>query len=173
MIRVLTYGTFDLLHHGHVRLLKRAAELGDYLMVAVSTDKFNAGKGKASYHDYATRAEIVRAIRYVDEVIPEHSWEQKVEDILDNEIDIVVMGADWADSDKFDYLRAYCQLVFLPRTEGISTTEIKENLMAAGEDVEEKEVSDEPAPGFDRGSIPTSVTNKDVDELSAAIGGGE
>jgi glycerol-3-phosphate cytidylyltransferase len=132
MTRVLTYGTFDLLHHGHIRILKRAKALGDYLVVAVSTDEFNAGKGKTSYHDYATRAEIVEAVRYVDEVIPERAWEQKIEDILDNKIDIVAMGDDWADSDKFDYLKPYCELVFLPRTEGVSTTEIKENLKAEG-----------------------------------------
>ncbi|MDR1774997.1 MAG: glycerol-3-phosphate cytidylyltransferase [Actinomycetes bacterium] len=132
MKRVLTYGTFDLLHHGHIRILRRAREMGDYLVVAVSTDEFNAGKGKKSYMDYATRAEIVAAIRYVDKVIPERSWEQKVEDIVDNDIDIVVMGDDWADSDRFDYLRDYCELVFLPRTEGVSTTEIKEDLRREG-----------------------------------------
>jgi glycerol-3-phosphate cytidylyltransferase len=128
MKRVLTYGTFDLLHHGHIRILQRAKALGDFLVVAVSTDEFNAGKGKKAYHDYETRKEIVEAIRYVDLVIPEYSWDQKVDDIKKYEIDIVAMGDDWADSDKFDYLREYCELVFLPRTEGISTTGIKEEL---------------------------------------------
>lgn len=128
MTRILTYGTFDLLHHGHIRLLQRAKALGDFLVVAVSTDEFNAGKGKESFHDYETRREIVEAIRYVDLVIPEISWDQKADDVRNYEIDIVVMGDDWADSDRFDYLREYCELVFLPRTEGISTTGIKEDL---------------------------------------------
>lgn len=128
MRRVLTYGTFDLFHHGHVRLLKRAKALGDYLVVAVSTDEFNAGKGKTSFHDYETRKEVVEAIRYVDLVIPEKSWEQKLDDVRRFEIDVVAMGDDWADSDKFDYLKEHCELVFLSRTEGISTTDIKEDL---------------------------------------------
>ena len=130
--RVLTYGTFDLLHHGHIRLLKRARDLGDYLVVAISTDEFNAGKGKKAYHDYATRKEIVEAIRYVDLVIPERSWDQKIEDIEDYAIDIVAMGDDWADSDRFDYLKEHCDLVFLPRTEGISTSEMKLHLRGNG-----------------------------------------
>jgi glycerol-3-phosphate cytidylyltransferase len=128
MRRVLTYGTFDLLHHGHIRLLQRAKALGDYLVVAVSTDEFNAGKGKTAYHDYALRKEILEAIRYVDLVIPEDSWEQKVDDVKRYAIDVVVMGDDWADSDRFDFLKEYCELVFLPRTEGVSTTDIRENL---------------------------------------------
>ncbi len=128
MKRVLTYGTFDLLHHGHIRILQRAKSLGDFLVVAVSTDEFNAGKGKEAFHDYETRKEIVEAIRYVDLVIPEKSWDQKVDDVKKYDIDIVVMGDDWADSDRFDYLKDYCDLVFLPRTEGISTTGIKEDL---------------------------------------------
>lgn len=128
MKRVLTYGTFDLVHHGHIRLLQRAKALGDYLVVAVSSDEFNASKGKRAYHDYALRKEIVESIRYVDLVIPETSWDQKVEDVKRYEIDVVVMGDDWADSDRFDYLKDYCELVFLPRTEGVSTTDIKEDL---------------------------------------------
>jgi glycerol-3-phosphate cytidylyltransferase len=128
MTRVLTYGTFDLLHHGHIRLLRRARALGDELVVALSTDEFNAGKGKASYHTYETRKEILEALVYVDLVIPEDSWEQKVDDIVKHDIDVVVMGDDWSGSDRFEYLRQYCELVFLPRTEGISTSEIKEDL---------------------------------------------
>jgi len=128
MKRVLTYGTFDLLHHGHIRLLRRARDLGDYLVVAVSTDEFNAGKGKESFHDYELRKEILESVRYVDLVIPERNWEQKIDDVKRYEIDIVVMGDDWADSDKFDYLKDHCELVFLPRTDGISTTAIKEDL---------------------------------------------
>ena len=125
MKRVLTYGTFDLLHYGHIELLRRAKALGDYLVVAVSTDEFNAGKGKKSYHDYETRKKMLEAVRYVDLVIPEETWEQKLDDVRDYKIDVVVMGSDWADSDRFDYLKDYCELVFLPRTEGISTTKIK------------------------------------------------
>lgn len=128
MKRILTYGTFDLLHYGHIRLLKRARELGDYLIVSLSTDEFNAIKGKKSYHDYETRKKMLEAIRYVDLVIPEENWEQKVQDIKDYKVDVVVMGDDWADSDKFDYLKEYCELTFLPRTEGISTTKIKSDL---------------------------------------------
>jgi glycerol-3-phosphate cytidylyltransferase len=128
MKRVLTYGTFDLLHHGHIRILRRARDLGDYLVVAVSTDEFNAGKGKKAFHDYELRKEVVESIRYVDLVIPENSWEQKLDDIKRYEIDIVVMGDDWAKSDKFDYLKEHCELVFLERTDGISTTEIKADL---------------------------------------------
>lgn len=130
MKRVLTYGTFDLLHHGHIRLLKRAKALGDYLVVAVSTDEFNAGKGKTSYHDYALRKEILESVRYVDLVIPETTWEQKLDDVKAYAIDVVVMGDDWADSDRFDYLKDHCELVFLPRTEGVSTSDIKGDLGA-------------------------------------------
>lgn len=125
MTRVLTYGTYDLLHYGHIRLLKRAKALGDFLVVAVSTDEFNALKGKAAYHDYETRKEIMEAIRYVDLVIPEHSWDQKIDDVRRYDIDVVVMGDDWATSDKFDYLRDHCELVFLPRTPDVSTTDMK------------------------------------------------
>ena len=128
MKRILTYGTFDLLHYGHIRILKRAKELGDYLVVALSTDEFNAIKGKTAYHNYETRKKMLQAIRYVDLVIPENNWEQKVQDIKDYKIDVVVMGSDWADSDKFDYLKEYCDVVFLERTPGVSTTQIKNDL---------------------------------------------
>lgn len=128
MKRILTYGTFDLLHYGHIRLLKRAKELGDYLIVALSTDEFNATKGKKAYHNYETRKKMLEAIRYVDLVIPEENWEQKISDVKDYKIDVTVMGGDWAGSDKFDYLKEYCELVFLDRTEGISTSKIKGDL---------------------------------------------
>lgn len=128
MKRVLTYGTFDLLHYGHIRLLKRAKELGDYLIVALSTDEFNKIKGKKAYHNYETRKKMLEALRYVDLVIPEKNWEQKIEDVKDYKVDVVVMGSDWAGSDKFDYLKEYCELVYLDRTEGISTTKIKRDL---------------------------------------------
>lgn len=128
MKRILTYGTFDLLHYGHIRILKRAKELGDYLVVALSTDEFNATKGKKAYHSYETRKKMLEAIRYVDLVIPENNWEQKIQDIKDYKIDIVVMGDDWAGSDKFDYLKEYCEVKFLERTPGVSTTMIKNDL---------------------------------------------
>lgn len=128
MKRILTYGTFDLLHYGHIRILKRAKELGDYLVVALSTDEFNATKGKKAYHSYETRKKMLEAIRYVDLVIPENNWEQKIQDIKDYKIDICVMGSDWAGSDKFDYLKEYCDVVFLERTPGISTSQIKNDL---------------------------------------------
>ena len=128
MKRILTYGTFDLLHYGHIRILKRAKELGDYLVVALSTDEFNATKGKKAYHSYETRKKMLEAIRYVDLVIPENNWEQKIQDIKDYKIDVCVMGSDWAGSDKFDYLKEYCEVVFLERTPGISTSQIKNDL---------------------------------------------
>ena len=128
MKRILTYGTFDLLHYGHIRILKRAKELGDYLVVALSTDEFNATKGKKAYHSYETRKKMLEAIRYVDLVIPENNWEQKIQDIKDYKIDVVVMGDDWAGSDKFDYLKEYCEVKFLERTPGISTSQIKNDL---------------------------------------------
>ena len=128
MKRILTYGTFDLLHYGHIRLLKRAKELGDYLIVALSTDEFNELKGKASYHNYATRREMLEAIRYVDLVIPEETWEQKKSDVEKYYVDTVVMGGDWEGSERSEYLKDYCEVVYLPRTEGISTTKIKKEL---------------------------------------------
>ncbi len=128
MKKILTYGTFDLLHYGHIRLLKRAKALGDYLIVALSTDEFNDLKGKKSYYPYNLRKEMLEAIKYVDEVIPEENWEQKISDVKDNNVDVVVMGSDWAGSDRFDYLKDYCEVVYLERTNGISTTQIKENM---------------------------------------------
>ena len=123
MKKVLTYGTFDLFHYGHLRILKRAKECGDHLTVAVSTDEFNAVKGKKCVYPYEHRASIVKAIKYVDKVIPETCWEQKIEDIKKYNIDIFVMGNDW--EGKFDFLKDYCQVVYLKRTKDISTTQIK------------------------------------------------
>ncbi len=126
MKKVITYGTFDILHYGHIRLLKRAKELGDYLVVALSTDEFNKIKNKKAYYNYEKRKEMLEAIRYVDEVIPEENWEQKVSDIKDHQIDIFTMGHDW--EGHFDFLSDYCQVIYLPRTKGISTTKIKNDL---------------------------------------------
>jgi len=130
MKRVITYGTYDLLHWGHIRLLKRARELGDYLIVGLSTDEFNAIKGKAAYHPYEERKMMLEAIRYVDLVIPENNWEQKRDDIRKYEADIFVMGDDW--QGKFDDLKDIAEVVYLPRTEGISTTKIKQDLEKLG-----------------------------------------
>ena len=129
MKKVLTYGTFDLLHWGHINLLKRAKALGDYLVVAISTDEFNKLKNKKSYHSYENRKMILEAIRYVDEVIPENTWEQKIQDVQEHDIDVFVMGDDW--EGKFDFLNDYCEVVYLPRTVGISTTKIKKELLLA------------------------------------------
>lgn len=126
MKKVITYGTYDLLHVGHINLLRRAKALGDYLIVALSTDEFNAIKNKKAYHSYEDRKIILESIRYVDEVIPERSWEQKTQDVIDNDVDIFVMGDDW--EGKFDFLKDYCEVIYLPRTEGISTTKIKDDL---------------------------------------------
>lgn len=128
MKRVLTYGTYDLLHHGHIRLLKRAKELGDYLIVALSTDEFNKIKGKKAYHDYETRKEMLEAIRFVDLVIPENNWEQKINDVKDYKVDVVVMGSDWENNERFEILKDYCEVVYLERTDSISTTKIKDEL---------------------------------------------
>lgn len=121
--RVITYGTFDMFHIGHLNLLNRLSELGDELIVAVSTDEFNALKGKKTLIPYEQRAQIVRNIKCVSEVIAEESWEQKVEDIKRYEIDVFAMGDDW--EGKFDFLKTHCELVYLPRTEDISSTDLK------------------------------------------------
>ena len=127
MKRVITYGTFDLLHYGHINLLKRAKDLGDYLIVALSTDEFNFQKDKISYFDYQQRKILLESIRYVDLVIPEISWEQKREDVKKYYADIFVIGDDW--EGKFDFLKDEgVEVVYLPRTEEISTTQIKEDL---------------------------------------------
>ncbi|MFO7889589.1 MAG: glycerol-3-phosphate cytidylyltransferase [bacterium] len=123
MKKVLTYGTFDLFHYGHLKILQRAKELGDHLTVAVSSDEFNSIKGKKCVYPYQHRAAIVQSIKYVDKVIPENCWEQKIDDIKKHRIDIFVMGNDW--EGKFDFLKDYCQVVYLKRTKNISTTQIK------------------------------------------------
>ena len=128
MKRVITYGTFDLLHYGHLNLLRRAKELGDYLVVATSTDEFNWNeKQKKCYYSYEQRKEMLEALRYVDLVIPEDNWDQKRTDVHDYKIDIFVMGDDW--KGKFDFLEEEgVQVVYLPRTPEISTTQIKQDL---------------------------------------------
>lgn len=125
--RVITYGTFDLLHYGHINLLRRAKELGDYLIVALSTDEFNWNeKQKKCYFSYEQRKHLLESIRYVDLVIPETCWEQKASDIIEYRIDTFVMGDDW--KGKFDDLKEFCEVIYLPRTPEISTTQIKSDL---------------------------------------------
>ena len=123
---VITYGTYDLLHKGHIRLLERAKQLGDYLIVGLSTDEFNRVKDKECVYPYEDRFAIVSAIKYVDEVIPEECWEQKVDDIKKHGVDVFVMGDDW--EGQFDSLGEHCEVVYLPRTPGISSTSIKTGL---------------------------------------------
>lgn len=126
MKRILTYGTYDLLHYGHINLLQHAKELGDYLVVGLSTDEFNAEKGKKSYFSFEERKRLLTAIRFVDEVIPERNWDQKITDVKDLNIDVFVMGNDW--NGKFDFLKEHCDVIYLPRTPEISTTKIKNDL---------------------------------------------
>lgn len=127
MKKVITYGTFDLLHYGHIELLRRARALGDYLIVALSTDEFNWNeKRKRSYFPYAKRKMMLEAIRYVDEVIPEETWEQKKTDMEKHGVDVFVMGDDW--QGKFDFLKDKCEVVYLPRTPEVSSSAIKKGL---------------------------------------------
>lgn len=127
MKRVITYGTFDLLHYGHINILRRAKELGDYLIVALSTDEFNRNmKNKKSYFTYEERKAMLEAIRYVDLVVPEENWEQKQTDVEKYDVDVFVMGDDW--EGRFDFLKDKCEVVYLPRTPEISTTKIKTEL---------------------------------------------
>lgn len=128
MKRVITYGTFDLLHYGHINLLRRAKEYGDYLIVALSTDEFNwIEKKKKCYFSYEQRKALLEAIRYVDLVIPEETWEQKKTDVKEYHIDTFVIGEDW--KGHFDFLKEQgVEVVYLPRTPEISTSQIKEDL---------------------------------------------
>lgn len=130
MRTVLTYGTFDVLHIGHINLLRRARALGDRLVVGLSTDEFNRGKHKTSLLDYDNRKAVLEAIRHVDLVIPEVAWEQKVEDVKKYDVDVFVIGDDW--EGKFDFLSEYCEVTYLSRTENISSTLIKQSLANNG-----------------------------------------
>ncbi|WHI60531.1 MULTISPECIES: glycerol-3-phosphate cytidylyltransferase [Mammaliicoccus] len=126
MKRVITYGTYDLLHYGHIELLRRAKEYGDYLIVALSTDNFNKLKDKKSYYSYEQRKMMLESIQFVDLVIPENEWEQKVKDVKEYNVDTFLMGHDW--EGEFDFLKDLCEVIYLNRTEGISTTQIKKEL---------------------------------------------
>jgi glycerol-3-phosphate cytidylyltransferase len=127
MTTVLTYGTFDLLHVGHINLLERARGLGDRLIVGLSSDNFNSRKGKTCIYPFPERKRILEAIRHVDTVIIEKSWEQKVEDVRRHRVDIFAMGDDWLG--EFDFLSDFCEVVYLPRTPGISTTYFKDRIV--------------------------------------------
>ncbi len=127
MKKVITYGTFDLLHYGHINLLQRAKALGDYLIVGLSTDEFNSvEKNKVTYFTYEERKRLLESVRYVDLVIPEENWEQKISDVKEFKADVFVIGDDW--KGKFDFLKDYCEVVYLERTPEISTTKIKKDL---------------------------------------------
>jgi glycerol-3-phosphate cytidylyltransferase len=126
MKTVLTYGTYDLLHYGHIELLRRAKQLGDYLIVGLSSDEFNKGKGKSCFLDFNKRKELLESIKYVDKIIEEVSWEQKITDIKYFKVDVFVMGDDW--KGKFDFLKDLCQIIYLPRTPLVSTTLLKNAL---------------------------------------------
>ena len=124
---IITYGTFDMFHIGHLKLLQRLKRLGDELIVAVSTDEFNKGKGKKVIIPYDQRAEIIENIKCVDKVIPEETWEQKITDVSKYDIDIFAIGDDW--EGKFDFLKEHCEVIYLERTKDISTTKLKKSLM--------------------------------------------
>ncbi len=128
MKKVITYGTFDLLHYGHINLLRRAKSLGDYLIVGLSTDEFNnKEKNKECYFDFENRKLLLDAVKYVDLVVPEENWEQKISDIQKHNVDVFVIGDDW--KGKFDYLKDFgVEVVYLPRTKEISTSKIKNDL---------------------------------------------
>lgn len=126
---VLTYGTFDLFHPGHVQLLKRARELGSRLVVGLSTDEFNARKGKKSVMSFEDRKAVLESCRYVDEVFPEDDWQQKVTDVIRLNVDVFTMGDDWVG--KFDFLSEHCTVIYLTRTPDISTTQIKHRMNSA------------------------------------------
>jgi glycerol-3-phosphate cytidylyltransferase len=128
MRRVITYGTFDTLHYGHIRLLKRARELGDYLIVALSSDEFNEIKGKRARFSWEDRKEDLLGVRYVDQVIREDNWEQKVTDVAAHDVQVFTMGDDWAG--KFDFLKPQCEVIYLPRTPDISSTMIRTRIDA-------------------------------------------
>lgn len=123
MRRVITYGTFDTLHYGHIRLLRRARELGDFLIVALSSDEFNALKGKQARFSWEDRKADLEAVRYVDMVVREDNWEQKTLDVTSYNVDVFTMGDDWVG--KFDFLKPQCEVIYLPRTPDISSTMIR------------------------------------------------
>ena len=141
MKRVITYGTYDLLHYGHINLLQRAKALGDYLIVALSTDEFNwSEKRKTTYFSYEERKRLLEAVRYVDLVIPENEWQQKRRDMHEYHIDTFVIGDDW--KGKFDFLKDEgVEVIYLPRTPEISSSQIKNDLGVNGANAQESQTS--------------------------------
>lgn len=126
MKKIITYGTFDLLHTGHINLLKRAKDLGDYLIVGLSSDEFNLVKGKKSVYSFSDRKTILESLRFVDEVIAEHDWDQKTSDVRKHKVDTFVIGDDW--EGHFDFLKDDCEVIYLSRTPNISTTQVKNEI---------------------------------------------
>ena len=137
MKKVITYGTYDLITPGHIQHLKEAKEMGDYLIVGLSTDEFNSIKHKKSYLTYEERKVVLEAIRYVDEVIPEEKWEQKVEDIRKHNIDILTMGSDWEGDNKFERLKEYCEVRYTTRPYIWSSTEFRKSIDKYVSNIEE------------------------------------
>ncbi len=136
MKTVLTYGTFDIFHVGHLRLFRRLREIGDRLIVGVSTDEFNTVKGKRSLMPYAHRAEIVAGVKYVDLVIPESSWDQKIDDVKNHAVAVFGIGDDW--TGEFDFLKSYCEVVYLPRTHNVSSSSLKRLSLALDQTILER-----------------------------------
>ena len=143
MKNILVYGTFDLLHPGHIYLLEEAKKLGDNLIVGVSKDEFNAIKHKSSFLAYDDRKKMVESIKYVDKVIPEEKWDQKIDDVKKYNIDTIVMGDDWKGSDKFEYLKQYCNVVFLPKMPSLSSTKFRGYVTTYVEEIEKNGDSEE------------------------------
>lgn len=143
MKTILVYGTFDLLHPGHIYLLEEAKKLGDKLIVGVSTDEFNSIKHKSSFLSYEDRKKMVEAIRYVDLVIPEERWEQKIDDIKKYNVDTIAMGDDWKGSDKFEYLKEYCNVVFIPKMPELSSTRFRGYVTTYVEEMETNNTNSE------------------------------
>ena len=143
MKNILVYGKFDLLHPGHIYLLEEAKKLGDNLIVGVSTDEFNAIKHKSSFLAYDDRKKMVESIKYVDKVIPEEKWDQKIDDVKKYNIDTIVMGDDWKGSDKFEYLKQYCNVVFLPKMPSLSSTKFRGYVTTYVEEIEKNGDSEE------------------------------
>ena len=139
MKKIMVYGTFDLIHPGHLYLLEEAKKMGDRLIVGVSTDEFNSIKHKSSFLAYEDRKKMVEAIKYVDLVIPEKNWDQKIDDIKKYNVDTLVMGDDWKGSDKFEYLKDYCNVVFLPKLPELSSTRFRGYVTTYVEDIEGNE----------------------------------
>lgn len=138
MKKILTYGTYDLITPGHIALLKAAKEMGDYLIVGVSTDEFNELKHKRSYLAYEERSFVVGALKYVDEIIPEYDWNQKIDDIKKYDVDVIVMGGDWKGDERFESLKEYCEVAYVDRIEPWSSTNFRKHVNDYVDKIENK-----------------------------------